>query len=911
MNIIIGIIGAIIFGSLFEDWTGIPTGFMLGFLLGMVLKLRKRVAKLEKQLGASPIQDSAQPLPEEASEDTATEPCVSDEIAEEPHESPVEIKEKVIIPPASSPEPAPAKKSGPPPIPPSSPSDGDHILEYLAAFFTRGNMVVRVGVIVLFFGVAFLLKYAVDNNMFPIELRLIAAALGGLTMLVIGWRLRLGRPGYALVMQGGGIGILYLTLFAAAKIYDLVPLGFAFAVMTALVVLSGILAVLQDAKSLAFFGTIGGFLAPILLSTGRGDHVMLFSYYAFLNAGILGIAWFKAWRILNLVGFVFTFTIGSAWGHQYYTPAYFNSTEPFLILFFLFYAAIAVLFAFRQPPHLKGYVDGTLVFGVPLAAFALQSFMVHKYEYGMAFTSLAMGFFYMGLASALWRRKPENMRMLTESFLAMGVVFGSLTVPLALDGRWITGVWAMEGAAMVWIGVRQSRCLARVFGLLLQLGAGIAFFVTLDDPAGNTPILNGIYLGCAMISFAGLFSSYYLNRHADQIRTWEKHFHIPMLVWGLLWWFGAGLWEIQRHVPGEHQIYANLLFIALSVGVMGWIARKREWRVLEFPMTGLLPVMIIMAGDTFVTITYPHPFVRWGWIAWAVAFGVQYHLLWHFEDRTDEAATFRFPKHVVHLWHWVTFWLLVFLLTWEITWVTGQISGKAKIWEFMVCGIFMGGIILAMLSLGERIRWPVRRFLTEYVGMGLMPLFVCLWIWEISAFSRVGNFPSLPYLPFVNPLDIAQGFVFLVIIRWVWQIRKQEQIQIPIFSDLPAGMVPYALAITIFIWLNAVLARTVHFWGGVPFTWPALYSSVVFQTAVSVLWTVIALGVMVSATRRDSRNVWIAGAILLGVVVAKLFLIDLSDIGNVARIVSFLGVGILMLVIGYFSPLPPRHEDDV
>jgi uncharacterized membrane protein len=53
-----------------------------------------------------------------------------------------------------------------------------------------------------------------------------------------------------------------------------------------------------------------------------------------------------------------------------------------------------------------------------------------------------------------------------------------------------------------------------------------------------------------------------------------------------------------------------------------------------------------------------------------------------------------------------------------------------------------------------------------------------------------------------------------------------------------------------------------------------------------------------------------AGAALLAVVVLKLLLVDLSGSGSVTRIVSFIGVGVLMLVIGYVAPLPakePRH----
>src|SRR5262249_40525268 len=156
-----------------------------------------------------------------------------------------------------------------------------------------GNTVVRVGVIILFFGVAFLLKYAHERFDLPIELRLAGVALGGLVLLGLGWRLRERRAGYALTLQGGGIGILYFVIFAAFRLYNPLPPVPAFVLLVAVAALSATIAVVQDALALAVLGTSGGFLAPILASTGSGSHVTLFSYYAVLNAGILAIAWFK------------------------------------------------------------------------------------------------------------------------------------------------------------------------------------------------------------------------------------------------------------------------------------------------------------------------------------------------------------------------------------------------------------------------------------------------------------------------------------------------------------------------------------------------------------------------------------------------------------------------------------------
>jgi len=95
----------------------------------------------------------------------------------------------------------------------------------------------------------------------------------------------------------------------------------------------------------------------------------------------------------------------------------------------------------------------------------------------------------------------------------------------------------------------------------------------------------------------------------------------------------------------------------------------------------------------------------------------------------------------------------------------------------------------------------------------------------------------------------------------------------------------------------------------VPFELDAMLRSTLVQTALSIFWTVLALATMLVATRRGVRVAWLAGAVLLAVVIGKLFLIDLSRVGTVERIVSFVGVGLLMLVVGYFSPLPPARRE--
>ncbi|MGO4778842.1 DUF2339 domain-containing protein, partial [Lysobacter sp. 2RAB21] len=172
---------------------------------------------------------------------------------------------------------------------------------------------------------------------------------------------------------GGAIGVLLLVVFAAFKLYGLIPAGAAFAISVVLVAGTGVLSVKQNALALAVFAILAGFLAPIWLSTGSGNHVALFGYYAVLNAGIFAIAWWRPWRVLNLIGFAFTWGIGTLWGVLKYRPEHFSTTEPFLLLFFAFYLLIPVLYARRRAAGRRDLIDGCLVFGTPLIAFTLQA----------------------------------------------------------------------------------------------------------------------------------------------------------------------------------------------------------------------------------------------------------------------------------------------------------------------------------------------------------------------------------------------------------------------------------------------------------------------------------------------------------------------------------------------------------
>jgi uncharacterized membrane protein len=773
-------------------------------------------------------------------------------------------------------------------------------------WITGGNTLARVGVVVLFIGVAFLVKYASEHVTIPIELRLAAVALGGALLLALGWRLRTTRAGYAMILQGAAIAILYLTVFAALRLYQLLPPIAAFGLLFWIAAVSSFLAIRQDAVALAVLGIVGGFAAPVLTSSGGGSHVMLFSYYAVLNAAILGVAWFKAWRILNVVGFVCTFIVGTLWGVTRYRSEDFATTEPFLVLFFLFYVAIVTLYALRRSVEVKRYVDATLVFGTPLVAAGLQGTLVRRIEYAMAWSALGASATYLLLARLLYARHRDELRLLVESFLALGVVFATLAVPLALDARLTSATWALEGAALVWVGARQQHLAARVFGLALQLAAGVAFALgfslwTHRLAGGHLPILNADCIGALLVAAGGLISARVLAR-AEAITAEERKLVPVVFAWGVLWWLGMGWREVERFVAFDTRTAVLVAFLAASAAAFAALARRFDWSMARVPAFAL-PVALLAIALLRILDLLPsngHLLAAGGWLAWPFALAIHVLLLRHFE----RAAT-RAPAIVLEAGHALLAWLVTLIVAHEAAWLAqSNIGGSA--WWLAPWGLAPALALLLVTTMTARGGWPLGAHARAYRLIAAIAIVVALFSFTVYAnITSTGDAAPLPFIPLVNPLDLTQAIIFAAVGLWLQRVRAADAAALPRMPMEALGGIAAALLL---FWVTCGTLRTLHDWAEVPWMLSELWASRIVQAALAIVWSLFALAAMVIANRRRYRIAWVAGAALLAVVVVKLFLVDLAQVGGVERIVSFMGVGVLLLIVGYMAPVPPRGE---
>ena len=409
----------------------------------------------------------------------------------------------------------------------------DRLPAPLAALIFGGNLLVKAGVLILFLGLAFLLRYTAERVTVPVGVRYASVGALGAVLLAIGWVLRRRRAAYALTLQGAGIGVLYLTTLAAMKLQPLLPTTAGFAFLFAVAVLAALLAVLQDAPVLAIVATLGGFAAPVLAASGQHDAAGLFTYLLVLDAGIFVVAWFRAWRLLNLIGAVGTFALASGWANQWYDRADFGVVQTFLIVFFVLFAAIGLLFARRTLAEAPddaglsladrarrslgrvGRVDSALVFGVPMAAYGLEYLLVRPFDLGPAIAALAFGAFYLLLGRLVFATQPRGLALLAEAYAIVGAIFATLAIPLALEGRWSGSAWAIEAAGMYWLGQRQQRPYARGFAFLLLGGASVQLLRSTGiDLDPGTPALRGSLLAPLLVA-AGAFAIAALHRRAS------------------------------------------------------------------------------------------------------------------------------------------------------------------------------------------------------------------------------------------------------------------------------------------------------------------------------------------------------------------------------------------------------------
>jgi len=334
-----------------------------------------------------------------------------------------------------------------------------------------------VGILTMVFGVGYFLKYSFEQGWVGPEGRVAMAYLWGIAFLVAGDRFRMKFERFGLFLIGGGIAVLYFSAFAAFQLYHLFTQTASFSIMVLITVLASVLAIRYDTKGLAVLGLVGGFLTPVLLSTGQDNQIALMTYLAILNFGLLGIAFHRKWDILNTLGFIFTYLLYAAWHAQHYHDSKFWPAILFLNVFFLIYAVVPFAYQVRKGGHSGGRelalmgINSLLAFG--------YGFVMIRGLYGIAWVSVITVFYacvFLSLATYLYQKGKQSLDVFVV-MLAKAMLFLVITVPVLFSKHWITIFWSAQGFATIWMAGRLERRSLAAGGYALLIASVIKFLL--------------------------------------------------------------------------------------------------------------------------------------------------------------------------------------------------------------------------------------------------------------------------------------------------------------------------------------------------------------------------------------------------------------------------------------------------
>jgi len=372
-----------------------------------------------------------------------------------------------------------------------------------------------VAILLIFGAAVFFLKYAFENRWIGELGRVILGLAAGVALVWLGHeRYRKQWRYFSRILTGGGIAILYLSVYGAFGYYHLIDQRGAFVFLAILVAEAFFLAAVYDAPSIAIMALAGGFLVPILLSTGRDQYGILFTYITLLDLGMLGAVIGRTWRGIGSLAYVGTQFLFWAW----YTGHYHSEKRAGALLF---QAAIFLLFLLADlAPHLRRRASGVEEW----VRLAVNPFVFYATCYGllnddhhewMAALALLLALVYAALARAELALRPMDRRMLLVT-LGTALTFVTLAIPIQLESNWITIAWAVEAVVLLPSGLETG---ARPLRLLSTIVFALAFgrFLFQDTPwdsrAAFTPIFNRYFLGMLALT-ACLAAAAYLYRPA-------------------------------------------------------------------------------------------------------------------------------------------------------------------------------------------------------------------------------------------------------------------------------------------------------------------------------------------------------------------------------------------------------------
>jgi hypothetical protein len=644
---------------------------------------------------------------------------------------------------------------------------------------------VRLCILAVAFFVIYLLRWSIQQGLLVPPARVAVGILVGVGMLVSG--LRLLRSKYHLIGQGflgGGLLILYFSVYAAGPMYHVIPsISGVFGLMILVTVAAGFLAVRTNSLLVAVIALAGGYMTPVMIHTPTPQLAPFYAYVLLLTLAVLGVAARRQWRLLNYLSFIFTYALFGGSLDVYKPQQDFMLVIGFLAAYFVLHSSMVYIHNI-----IKGAKSTTLeVIHLVANAGLCAGFGYHLVfeRFGRpypALLSLALALFFMAhVGIFLWRRQSD--RPLLICLLALAGGFTIWTLPLVLEKESLTICFSLLAFMFLWMGRKAGSA------FLENLGVGLYLFV---------------FARLMLLDLPG----------------------------------GYGLWRGEQHDPALYwkHMLDRLGTFGISIGSVAaafFLQRKdvRRNDRIAVPAGADMPVVLPrgMAANAF----------------------------------------FWFGSLFVFL-----FFLLEFNRMFCVQWQPMRMPMLTAVWCAM-----------AAFYLWDYLSAPARvstfvAFCVLALGAALKPFLYDVYTWKpdhLLVYREV----YAPVFVLARFLDFGAPFLFLLVAWRLLRPRADGRVMAPIFGYTGLAL----LFCYVSLELNSLL-----YWKLSEFR----------LGGISVLWALFGISFIVGGIWKNVRPLRYVGLLLIAIVVGKIFLVDLSGMPSLYRVIAFLVLGLLLL-LGSFA----------
>lgn len=481
--------------------------------------------------------------------------------------------------------------------------------------FIGENLISKFGILILVLGISFFVKFAIAKDWINEPARVGIGILCGALVMGIAHKLKKNYAAFSSVLVAGGISIFYFTIAIAFHEYQLFSQTVAFIIMTVITFFSVLVSVSYNRQELAILSLIGGFAVPFMVSTGEGNYAVLFSYIAILNTGILAIAYFKKWKIVSILAFVFSALLFVSW----YTRELYDDKLPhlgallFATVFYFIFSTTIVLSnirnkgVFSMPEYFIMVANTFFFFGVGMG-------IIHNW--GIDFKglfSLLLALYNVVYAVILYRKFGLDKNAI-YLLIGLALTFLTLTIPLQFEGNQITLFWAAEAVLLFWLSQKSKIERFKWGAVIVQLLSIVSLLMDWFNytyPVDPLKIVfNPLFIAGIFVSLSLFLTYWLLKKESDdkKILIFSLPFYrTSVVVLAVIVIYFTGFLEINYQ---SYQLLANtasalsflVLYHFVFVAFLLFLLLKMKQEIMENRVLILASVSIVLYIVSFYSL---------------------------------------------------------------------------------------------------------------------------------------------------------------------------------------------------------------------------------------------------------------------------------------------------------------------